>query len=146
MALNIVAIIISGVAALTSIAALIVSICHKRSEHRHIFYSKLEERFSSVLFESFPNALSSFINERERKIFVDKYNALDDCFSELYSSIKCLDYLSDDEYSEIQQSISDLEDSLMYLKNYGYNDDKLKSANQKNKKMYSAFRKFGLRH
>ena len=146
MELTITAIVFSGLATLTSIVALLVSIHHKKIENRHIFYSKLEQKISDILFDKYPKFLCCFIDKNNRKITADKYGDIDDCFSELYSSINCLDYLNDKEYFVLKKSISNLEETLMYVKNEGYISEKVESIYEKNKELYSSFKKFSLKH
>lgn len=146
MNLEVVAIIISGAAVVVSIIALVTSNIHKRNESRHIFYSKLEEKISNILFDEFPKCLKSFINKKSRMILVEAFQKIDDCFSNLYDAINCLDYLDDEEYTLLQSSISDLEDCLTFLKNEGYDEDKVVSAFEKNKRLYRTFKEFSLKH
>ena len=146
MELNITAIVFSGIATITSLAALILSIYHKKAENRHVFYSKLEEGLSDILFNKYPKYLEIFIDRSFRKINIQEYGNIDDCFAELYSIINCLEYLNDKEYKSLRKTISDLEDTLMFIKNEGYNDSKVESALSRSKDLYRSFKKFSLKH
>lgn len=144
--MEITAIVISGIAALISLSALIISIYHKHLDNRRCFYSKMEEKISEILFINLPNSLSSFLDLNGRKINNENYDSIDECFSELYNIIRCLDFLDDDVFSTIKEAISDLEDTLMYLKNDGYDNDKIELAFKKNKVLYKTMKSFALKH
>lgn len=146
MFISILALVFSGIATLTSIAAIVVTIVHKKGDKKHSFYSSFEEKISNVLFGSLPKALNSFIDKNRRKINKDKYSKIDICFNELYQSIGCLNYLDENDYASLYKSISDLEETLMILKEKGFEEARLTKVEELTKGLYKSFKDFCLNH
>ena len=146
MDISIVAIIISGIAAITAIAALIVSVVQHNHNHKHMFYSKFEESISEILFNTLPKAINAFIEENKQAIHKDKYQKVDSCFSALYQSTTCLNCLEEQEYELLFKAVTDLEDVLMGLKEKGFNKSRIEKMNDCKKALYKQFKTFCLSH
>ena len=144
--MTVASLIVSIVAALTGIFALVITIVHKSKEQKHSFYYSLNTKVSNALFTLFPKAYNDFIDKNQRIVFSEKYNDLETFFAEIYSVISSLENLKERQTKIVFSNTSDLEDCLMSLRNNGYDEQKVSQAQRKVEALYESLKRFCLCH